>query len=90
MQEVDSVAKKSPLERAARALCSLKGLPENIKFEGRPMWESFLPEARAALTAIQEPSDEMTSAGSEVMQPGTLWGSDDVWRAMATRMLADG
>lgn len=42
---------KSPRERAARALCTSKDLPENTKFEGRPMWESFLPEVDIVLKA---------------------------------------
>lgn len=48
------------LEAAARALCRYDGLPENIKFEGRPMWESFLPKARAALEAALPHLDKTT------------------------------
>lgn len=53
------MAKKlaSPRERAARALCASRGLPENTKFEGRPMWESFLPEADIVLTAALSAED---------------------------------
>ncbi|WP_293969164.1 hypothetical protein [Sphingomonas sp.] len=40
-----------PLEAAARALCRLEGNPENIKFEGKPMWQSYLPQATAAVEA---------------------------------------
>lgn len=43
---------KSDREVAARALCRFDGHPEEIKFEGRPMWESFLPQADAVLEAI--------------------------------------
>ena len=43
---------KPPLELACRALCRFKGLPENTKFEGRPMWESFVPEVRVVLGAV--------------------------------------
>lgn len=43
---------KSPLELAARALCRFHGNPENTQFEGRPMWESYLGEARAVLAAL--------------------------------------
>lgn len=39
-------------ELAARALCRLDGHPEDIKFEGRPMWESYLVQADAVLEAI--------------------------------------
>ena len=43
---------KPPLELAARALCRHAGLPENTKFEGKPMWESFIPQARVVLEAV--------------------------------------
>lgn len=48
---------KPPRERAARALCTSRGLPENTKFEGRPMWESFLPEVDIVLQAALPPED---------------------------------
>lgn len=48
---------KPPRERAARALCSSRGLPENTKFEGRPMWESLLPEADIVLQAALSPEE---------------------------------
>lgn len=37
------------LEAAARALCRQAGNPENTAFEGKPMWQSYLPEAKAAI-----------------------------------------
>ena len=40
-----------PRERIARALSRLQGHPSDIRFEGKPMWQSFLPEADAALAA---------------------------------------
>jgi len=43
---------KPPLELAARALCRFHGVPEDTQFEGRPMWESYIPEARAVLVAV--------------------------------------
>lgn len=43
---------KPPLELAARALCRHAGHAENARFEGRPMWEIFIPEARAVLEAL--------------------------------------
>lgn len=48
---------KPPRERAARALCSSKGLPENTKFEGRPMWQNFLVEADVVLEAALSPEE---------------------------------
>jgi hypothetical protein len=38
-------------EAAARALCRLAGNPENTRFEGKLMWQSYLPEAKAAVEA---------------------------------------
>lgn len=43
---------KPTRELAARALCRHDGHPEDIKFEGKPMWESYLPAADAVLKAI--------------------------------------
>ena len=43
----------TPLERAARALCHQAGNPTDTKFEGKPMWHSYLPEARAAVVAMR-------------------------------------
>lgn len=43
---------KPARELAARALCRLDGHPEDIKFEGRPMWASYLPQADKVLEAI--------------------------------------
>ena len=40
-----------PRERVARALSRLQGHPPDIRFESKPMWESFLPEADAAIEA---------------------------------------
>ncbi|WP_156681050.1 hypothetical protein [Sphingomonas profundi] len=41
------------IERAARALCKFDGHAENIRFEGAPMWQSYVPQARALLDAIR-------------------------------------
>ncbi|MDJ1465688.1 hypothetical protein [Nitratireductor sp. GZWM139] len=50
---------KPSRERAARALCTSRGLPENTKFEGRPMWESLLPEVDIVLKAALTPKEWM-------------------------------
>ncbi|MCR8493668.1 hypothetical protein [Brucella anthropi] len=42
---------QSPREKAARALCRLDGNPENITFEGQPMWQSYLGQVNAVLKA---------------------------------------
>lgn len=58
---------KPALERIARALCGLDGHSENISFDGKAMWESYLPNARAVLHAIREPSEMMVKAGSQMI-----------------------
>ena len=40
-------------EKAARALCRYDGHPENITSQGKPMWMSYLGEAKAVLVAIE-------------------------------------
>ena len=71
---------KSPIERAARALCKLDGHPENTAFEGAPMWRSYLPQVRSVLQAIREPSDHMCLLPTI----GRLDDSDaeQIWTAM--------
>jgi hypothetical protein len=48
---------KGPRELAARALCQMDGHPENIVFEGKPMWESYLPQVDAVLRIALSPSE---------------------------------
>ncbi|MDG4675832.1 hypothetical protein P9A16_32545 [Shinella sp. 838] len=60
-------AQASP-RAAGRALCSSRVLPENTKFEGQPMWESFLPEVDTVLKAVLAPEEweRMKAEGPEV------------------------
>ncbi|MBB4859610.1 hypothetical protein HNO88_002939 [Novosphingobium chloroacetimidivorans] len=53
---------KPPHENAARALCKLDGHPQNITMNGKPMWQDYLPEVIAVLTAIRTPSHAMLAA----------------------------
>ena len=73
---------KPTLERAARALCSKAGNPENTKFEGRPMWESYIPEARAVLEAIAEPDMEMIFAAADKAKEIGAGDFVGIYRAM--------
>lgn len=58
--------KRPPRERAARALCRLDGNPENTAFEGKPMWQSYLPQVDAVLEAVLKPEAwERLRAGDE-------------------------
>ena len=43
---------KDPRELAARALCRLNGVPEDTRFEGKPMWMSYLDDVDTVLEAI--------------------------------------
>lgn len=50
----------TPLERACRALCELDGHPPGVTMKGKPLWQDYLPEVRAVLAAIRDPSDPMS------------------------------
>lgn len=45
---------KTMIEQIARTLCKQDGHPENVKFEGKPMWASYSETARAILTKVRE------------------------------------
>lgn len=49
---------KPPIELAARALCRVRGLPEDTRFNGAPMWHSAVHEAMVVLAAVL-PRDEL-------------------------------
>lgn len=49
--------KQSLREKAARALCRFEGHPENISFEGKPMWQSYLPQVDVVLEAVLDPKE---------------------------------
>jgi len=53
---------RPPLERAAKALCSLDGNPENATMDGKPLWQDYLPEVRAVLSAVRDPESAMSIA----------------------------
>lgn len=76
---------KTILERAARALCRLDGHPEDVKMAGKPMWQDYLPEARAVLEAIREPDDKM-------FKLPLIWresSDDEIWVAIIDKALAE-
>jgi len=64
------------IERAARALCKFDGHPENIRFEGAPMWRSYVPQARALLESVRA-----------TPPPGS---DGEVWRVMIEAALSEG
>lgn len=71
--ELMTAKPRPPRELAARALCRHDGHAEDIKFEGKPMWESYLPAADAVLAAIgskdAEPSALRVIAGPKAKRP---------------------
>lgn len=48
---------RPPVELAARALCQLRGLPEDTRYNGAPMWHSMVHEAMTVLAAALPPDD---------------------------------
>lgn len=56
--------------------------------QGTSNWEPFVAAARASLTAIREPSDEMLEAASDGMPD---WGElPQEWRAMIDYVIGEG
>lgn len=43
-----------PVERFCRILCQFNGLPEDIKFQDKPMWEDFRAQAEALLAELKD------------------------------------
>ena len=86
----------TPIERAARALCGLDGHPGDGN-EGKPSWQSYVPQVWAVLEAIHEPSASMREAGAEVIRyvsPDEVALSHEgdaanVWRFMINAMRRD-
>ncbi|RUP08802.1 hypothetical protein [Hyphomicrobium sp.] len=62
------------IERICRALCQVHGNPTDTKFQGRPMWESYRREAKAAIDAsgIEELLDSVRHAAKTQGVPAEL------------------
>lgn len=84
----------NPLERAARALCTLDGNPENAKMDGKPLWQDYLPEARAVIEAIREPSEAMQVAGvnapNYLEDQSSRRGCTNIYATMIDALLEEG
>ncbi len=85
---------KTTLELAARALCELDSHSEDAMLSGKPLWMAYLPEARAVLAAIREPSRAvpLSGANSIGMETGHLIDEGDMagaWRAMIDAALSE-
>lgn len=84
-----------PIEQAARALCAHEGNPENIRFEGRKMWESYIPAVRVVIQAIRRPSLEMNRAGEKLLADDRMHSVShidmgDSWAVMVDALLNKG
>lgn len=89
----------TPLERATQALCELHG---RVSPETHPQfseaWRTlYMPQARAVLQAIREPSVAMEAAGygnskGDPDNTGVVDNPrpDDAWRAMIDAALEEG
>lgn len=81
---------KGPLERAARALCELAGNPPGATMDGNPLWMDYLPEVRAVVEALREPSGSMVVDAADYEAVDGFATSKHVWRAMIDALLAEG
>ncbi len=77
-----------PIERAAHALAELDGK------DGGEAWRDYLPQVRAVVEALREPSDRMKEGGAEAIRHLTpqvpfefvMNDSANVWRMMIASM----
>lgn len=92
----------TPLERAARAIWEIHGSPSKGRDivvtmgnpDPEPDWQRYLPEARAALEAIREPSDGMKKAGAATLSTdnsiaGRLMDAESCWEDMIEAALGE-
>ncbi|WP_337180281.1 hypothetical protein [Sphingopyxis granuli] len=73
---------KTCLERVARALCELDANPPDATMDGKPLWQDYLPEARAAIMALREPDAAMIEAGTRKADDGQKNDLGGIYRAM--------
>lgn len=82
----------NPIERAARALCELEGNPPGATMDGKPLWQDYVPEVRAVLAAIREPSEHAVEGGSTRFRGIGLQTREAVtqaWGTMIDALLAE-
>lgn len=82
---------KPALERACVALCELAGNPPYATMDGKPLWQSYLPEVRAVLLAVREPSRKMLEAAADIdLGPNVQAGGTEYWHAMIDAAMKEG
>lgn len=88
----------TPIERAARAIWEISGKPYHPQDiiagmqapDALPDWERFVPQARAVLAAVREPSEVMEDAAMDRGKLGYDPPPSSVWTAMIDAMLEEG
>lgn len=68
------------IERVARKMCAIDGHPQDIRYEGKAMWESYASEARTIIMTMREPTETMEQAWAR-NSPGGSSAQQD-WKAM--------
>jgi hypothetical protein len=84
------------VERVAKAICVSEGAVDpDGSFEGVAHWERYAAEARAAIEAMREPTEQQVAAGivqaRECTDNWTAAGScvaEHVWAAMISAALS--
>lgn len=56
------------IERVARQLCRSEGYPEDLKYDGQPMWANYETTAREVITAMRDPTEAMLDAGGSTAE----------------------
>lgn len=85
------------IERVARAICQAGDSacdPSDVAYLGGgkdgPLWQAYVPEAKAAIEAMREPTEAMAFTGGNVVvdEDMSIVGKD-VWQAMIDAALKD-
>lgn len=77
---------KTLLECIARALCERDNNPPDATMDGKALWRDYLPEARAVVETMREPTQDMINVANEYAEPGPA----GIWRAMIDAALVEG
>jgi len=90
---------ESMIKRVARVLCSFRGLNPDAEADSLRgkfyAWEAFIPQARAVIEALREPTEEMISAMCKPVGPGKSLLENDkaaarvYWHRMIDAALKD-
>lgn len=56
------------IERVARQLCRCEGYPEDLRYDGQPMWANYAINARQVLAAMRDPTKAMLDAGGSTAE----------------------